>query len=69
MHWRVGLTFWNIRRYPPEDRTPDEHDAYSIVTRLKEMDERGALKHYSHPPLTQAETLMAELEGWILGVA
>jgi hypothetical protein len=56
------------RRYPKQERTVDEHDAWSIATWLCEMDRRGALLHYFSPPLTLPEHRQALLEGWILGV-
>ena len=56
------------RRFPREDRTPDEHDAWSIAAWLREADRRGTLEQYLHPPLTLSERKQAELEGWILGV-
>jgi len=55
-------------RYPRDERTSDEHDAYSIAMWLKEMDERGTLERYFNPPLSSAERSQAELEGWILGI-
>ena len=56
------------RRFPREDRTPDEHDAWSIAAWLQETDRRGTLDRYLEPPLTLPERKQAELEGWILGV-
>lgn len=56
-------------RYPREERTEHQHDAYSIAKWLAEMDQRKALDHYSHPPLTGKERRIVTLEGWIFGVA
>jgi len=56
------------KRYESENRTGDEHDAYSIAMWLKQMDGRGALERYFNPPLSTAERKQAELEGWILGI-
>lgn len=56
------------RRYPKDDRTPDEHDAYCVAAWLADMDCRGALEGYFHPPLSAAELRQCRLEGWILGV-
>jgi hypothetical protein len=56
------------RRFSKEKRTSDEHDAYSIVRWLQEMDRRGVLSKYFNPPLTKNEKDQAKLEGWILGV-
>ena len=55
-------------RYPKEDRTQDEHDAYAIARWLKESDQDGFLERYLNPPLTDEEQKVAEREGWILGV-
>jgi hypothetical protein len=57
------------RRYPKNGRTADEHDAYALATWLRGMDERGALDRYGHPPITEPEKFVAELEGWIFGVS
>ncbi|MEW8411292.1 MAG: hypothetical protein AB2696_20845 [Candidatus Thiodiazotropha sp.] len=56
------------RRFPKEDRTSDEHDAWSIAAWLREADLRGILDQYFNPPLTLPERKQAQLEGWILGV-
>lgn len=56
-------------RYAREDRNGDQQDAYAIARWLKEIDERGFLERYFHPPLTDEEQRIAELEGWILGIA
>ncbi len=56
------------RRFPREDRTSDEHDAWSVAAWLQEADRRGILEQYFAPPLTLPERKQAELEGWILGV-
>ena len=56
-------------RYPREDRTPDQQDAYSVARWLKEMCENGFLGRYLDLPLTQEEREVARLEGWMLGVA
>jgi hypothetical protein len=56
------------RRYPKEDRTNDQHDAYAIARWLEETVRRESLDHYLNPPLTIPERKIAGLEGWILGV-
>lgn len=55
-------------RYPKENRTPDEQDAYVVARWLAEMAGRGELGRYWSPPLTGEERAVAEREGWILGV-
>ncbi len=56
------------RRFPRADRSPDEHDAWSVAAWLQEADRRGTLDQYFAPPLTLPERKQAKLEGWILGV-
>jgi hypothetical protein len=55
-------------RYPREERNGDQQDAYTTSRWLKEMDERGALDRYFHPPLNAAEQRLTRREGWILGI-
>jgi hypothetical protein len=55
-------------RYPRDERTVDEQDAYAVARWLHECDERQILSRYFAPPLTPAERRLADLEGWILGV-
>jgi hypothetical protein len=56
-------------RYPKEDRSSDQHDAYSAARWLWETSNHGFLEKYLHPPLTESDRQAAELEGWILGIA
>jgi hypothetical protein len=56
-------------RYAKERRTADEHDAYSVARWLAECAARGTLDRYFNPPLTIEERRLAEIEGWILGIA
>ena len=57
------------RRYPAENRTVDQHDAYAVARWLREMDSgRNLDEVYFDPPMTGRERKVAELEGWILGV-
>ena len=55
-------------RYPRENRTGDEQEAYSAARWLRETCEAGHLARYLTPPLTEEERKVAELEGWVLGV-
>ncbi len=57
------------KRYPRDDRTADQQDAYAVAKWLSESDERGILSRYFNPPLTDRERRVADLEGWILGIA
>lgn len=51
-----------------EDRTRDQHDAYSVVAWLRQADLDGKLVRFFSPDLTHAERTLAQVEGWILGV-
>jgi len=55
--------------YPPADRTPDQHDAYAVATWLREADQDGRLAAAFSPPLPPHQRAVAQVEGWILGVA
>jgi hypothetical protein len=55
-------------RFPREDRTTDQQDAYCVARWLTETDRRGLLDRYFDPPLTDEERQIANLEGWILGI-
>ncbi len=54
--------------YPRADRTPDQHDAYSVAAWLSESDRNGSLLSFLKPQLSPADQTVAEVEGWILGV-
>lgn len=55
-------------RFPRDDRTTDQQDAYSVTRWLTEADEHGFLKQYFQPPLTEEQRRIAAMEGWILGI-
>lgn len=55
------------RNFAVEDRTPDQHDAYSAAQWMREKDALGGLEAFFHPKLKSAERRQAEVEGWILG--
>ena len=55
--------------YSVENRSPDQHDAYAIASWLRDRDQLGGLLDALHPALSKDERKMAEVEGWILGVA
>jgi hypothetical protein len=52
-----------------ETRTADQHDAYSIAAWLHQADANGELARFFKPSLTEEQRMLAEIEGWILGVA
>ncbi|MCB1245490.1 MAG: hypothetical protein KDN04_22450 [Verrucomicrobiae bacterium] len=64
----VYPALWN-RTFPIEDRTPDQHDAYSIARWMQENDSVGTLTAHFQPQLRPSERTLAQLEGWILGLA
>ncbi|MEQ1899884.1 MAG: hypothetical protein ABL866_04035 [Devosia sp.] len=55
--------------YPRLDRTPDQHDAFSVAAALSEADRAGTLKGLLAPEISESERSIAGLEGWILGVS
>jgi len=63
----VYPSLWR-RRYPREERTADQHDAYSVATWLRQTDIDARLTTFFEPSLTPADRIVAEIEGWILGV-
>ncbi len=56
------------RGFARDDRTADQHDAYSIAAWTSRADRDGSLVSYSNPDLDPAERKIADIEGWILGV-
>ena len=63
----VYPSLWS-RTFPIEDRTADQHDAYSAARWMQETDAAGKLSAYLHPPLSPPEQCEARVEGWILGI-
>ncbi len=57
------------RSYPREDRTGDQHDAYSVAAWMRHADLDGTLTGFLQPQLDPEERAVAGIEGWILGVA
>jgi hypothetical protein len=57
------------RNFAVEDRTPDQHDAYSVARWMRETDALEELDACFHPKLSSAERVQAETEGWILGMS
>lgn len=64
----VYPTLWR-HLYPVEERTRDQQDAYAVCRWLQETDQSGNLRGFFSPSLSSAEQPIAEIEGWILGVA
>ena len=53
--------------YEAEDRTPDQHDAYSVTRWLAEATVSGEIDRLLQPPLRGHIKAAAAVEGWILG--
>jgi hypothetical protein len=63
----VYPALWS-RSFAREDRTSDQHDAYSIAAWLSRADRSASLAGFLKPDLTPPERAVAQVEGWILGV-
>lgn len=57
---------WNAN-YPTEERTADQHDAYSIARWLQEADQNGDLVTALVAPESESIAATGMVEGWILG--
>jgi hypothetical protein len=64
----VYPALWSAH-FPMAARTGDQHDAYSIAAWLHQADFRAELPAFLMPSLTPEQRMVAEIEGWILGVA
>ena len=64
----VYPALWS-RSFPSEERSPDQHDAYSVARWMRESAAGGSLGDALAPSLTGAERATARLEGWILGLS
>ena len=64
----VRPALWS-RSFAREGRTGDQHDAYCIAAWLSRADRDGGLAALLIPDLTPPERAVAQVEGWILGVA
>jgi hypothetical protein len=63
----VYPSLWS-RSLPRADRTPDQHDAWSVARWLRRTDLQGGLAGCLHPDLSAEERATASVEGWILGL-
>jgi hypothetical protein len=63
----VYPALWS-RGFANEDRTGDQHDAFSIAAWLSRADRDGCLAAFLKPDLSPPERSLALVEGWILGV-
>lgn len=64
----VYPSLWS-KCFPMDDRTPDQHDAYSAARWMRETDAAGELSASLDPPLSPQERSLAIVEGWILGIS
>ncbi len=55
--------------YPRDDRDSDQQDAYATTAWLRRSDQDGSLERFLRPSMTESERKVAEIEGWILGIA
>lgn len=55
-------------QFPREDRSGDQHDAYSVAAWLARADRCAELGAALQPVMSPALTRVASVEGWILGV-
>jgi hypothetical protein len=62
----VYPALWS-RDFPRDDRTNDQHDAFSIAAWLSRADRDGTLGGFPRPELSPLERTLAQVEGWILG--
>ena len=59
-----------VEVYPSrEERNGDQHDTYSAAAWMRRADLDGSLAAFLNPSLAMPERPVAQVEGWILGVA
>jgi len=63
----VYPALWS-RGFSRNDRTGDQHDAFSVAAWLSQADRNGTLRTALAPQLSTADATIAQVEGWILGV-
>jgi len=55
--------------FPRDDRNSDQQDAYATAEWLCRSDQDRSLERLFSPSLTVHERKVAEIEGWIVGIA
>ena len=55
--------------FPRDGRDSHQQDAYATAEWLRQNDRDGSLERFFRPSLTEPERKVAEIEGWILGIA
>jgi hypothetical protein len=63
----VYPALWS-RSFAREERTADQHDAYSVAAWMRHADLDGSLSGFLDPSLAPPERALAQIEGWILGI-
>ena len=63
----VYPALWN-HKYPLNDRTSDQQDAYVTAAAMADADLTGALKEWFCRDITENTPTVGQVEGWILGV-
>jgi hypothetical protein len=63
----VYPSLWS-RSFSRENRSDDQHDAFSVAARMRSADLDGTLTEFLTPELPPAECAAAKVEGWILGL-
>ena len=51
-----------------EGRTTDQHDAFAAASWMRDADSNHRLEAFLNPPLPPHERVIAQIEGWILGI-
>src|SRR6266404_6332117 len=64
----VSPALWN-HSFPRDGRDSHQQDAYAAAEWLRRSDRDGTLEQFFSPSLTEPERKVAEIEGWILGIA
>ena len=64
----VYPALWS-RGFAQDGRTGDQHDAFSIAAWLAMGDREGSLVTFLQPHLSAPDRTVAQVEGWLLGVA
>jgi hypothetical protein len=63
----VYPSLWS-RSFPKTNRSPDQHDAWSVAEWLRRADLQGGIAAYLNPDLSAEDRATALVEGWILGL-
>lgn len=63
----VYPSLWS-KSFEREGRNADQHDAYSVAAWMRNADLAGSLAGFFKPSLTPEQRMVAQIEGWILGI-